>query len=106
MDIQRIRNLTTEVLHTKMADVYEDLEYITGERGLMTHMLPNINRAVRPWLQEQITDPRFWIEELDESHTGDFPLRQMTAAESKAALERYMQLPNPLAQLGTAKTNS
>lgn len=41
------------------------LEIITGERGLMTHMLPRAARAVEPWLREHVTDPRFWDGEYD-----------------------------------------
>ncbi len=96
MDIQRLRNLTTGRLHTEVGHIYEDLEYIIGETGLMTHMLPNVWRAIEPWLKEQVQDTRFWDDEYDTTHVGDFPLRAMTAEESRAARERYMALPSPL----------
>lgn len=48
VDTQRLRSLTTFILHTEMVHIYEDLERITGERGLMTHMLPRMARAVQP----------------------------------------------------------
>lgn len=32
MDIQRLRNLTTGRLHTEMAHIYQDIEYLTSER--------------------------------------------------------------------------
>ena len=96
MNIQRLRNLTTGRLHTEMGHIYEDLGFIVGDDGLMTHMLPRVMRAIEPWLREQVTDSRFWDGEYDTSHKGDHPLRAMTAEESKAALELYSAMPNPL----------
>jgi hypothetical protein len=97
MDIQRLRNLTTGRLHTEMGHIYEDLGVIVGDDGIMTHMIPRVMRAIEPWLREQVTDPRFWDGEHDTTHTGDHPLRSMTPAENKAALERYAAMPDPLA---------
>lgn len=97
MDIQRLRNLTTGRLHTKMDHIYEDLGIITGETGLMTHMLPRAMRAVEPWLREKVTDERFWDDEFDQTHTGDFPLPESTAEDRAAMFERYKSQPNPLA---------
>jgi hypothetical protein len=97
MDYQRLRNLTTKRLHTKMQDIYEDLEFITGEGGIMTHMIPRVLTAVEPWLRENVTDQRFWDGTFDPSHTGDYPLEPMTKTENSAALARYAKLPNPLA---------
>lgn len=97
MDIQRLRNLTTGRLHTKMEHIYQDLGFIVGDDGLMTHMLPRVMRAIEPWLREQVTDARFWDGEYDTTHTGDHLLRAMTADENKVALERYAAMPNPLA---------
>ena len=57
MDIQRLRNGATGKLHTDIGHVYEDLEIITGEKGLMTHMLPRVCNAVRPWLQKVFSRP-------------------------------------------------
>ena len=50
MDIQRIRNLTTGSLHTDMDHVYKDIEYIVGEKGIMTHMIPNACSSLEPYL--------------------------------------------------------
>lgn len=97
MDIQRLRNLTTGRLHTKMEHIYEDLGIITGETGLMTHMLPRAMRACEPWLREQVKDARFWDGEYDTAHTGDFALPESTAEDRKAMFERYAAQPNPLA---------
>lgn len=96
MDIQRLRNLTTGRLHTEIGHVYEDLETITGERGLMTHMLPRAARAVEPWLREHVTDARFWDGEYDTAHTGEIALPEPTEEDRKAMFDRYMEQPNPL----------
>lgn len=48
LDIQRVRNLTTGRLHTKMDDIYEDIEFLTGEKGIMTHMLLRAREAMMP----------------------------------------------------------
>lgn len=65
IDIQRLRNLTTGRLHTEILNFYQDLELITGEHGLMTHMLPNLSRAIEPWLRANVPDARFWQDEYD-----------------------------------------
>jgi len=96
MDIQRLRNLTTGRLHTKMGHIYEDLGFIVGDDGLMTHMLPQVMRAIEPWLRTQVIDLRFWDGEYDVTHTGQHELRAMTPDESRDALVRYAAMPNPL----------
>lgn len=97
MNIQRLRNLTAGRLHTTMEHIYEDLGIITGETGLMTHMLPRSMRACEPWLREHVKDARFWDGEYDTTHTGDFALPESTAEDRKAMFERYAAQPNPLA---------
>lgn len=74
VDIQRLRSLTTFILHTEIGHLYEDLETITGERGIMTHMIPRMARAVKPWLREHVTDARFWDGNYDPTHTGEIPI--------------------------------
>ena len=96
MDIQRLRNLTTGLLHTNIGHIYEDLGTITGETGLMTHMLPRAMRAAEPWLREHVTDPRFWDGKYDTSHTGEIALPEPTPEDRAAMLERYKSQPNPL----------
>jgi len=96
MNAQRLRNLTTGRLHTKMEHIYEDLGIITGETGLMTHMLPRAMRACEPWLREHITDPRFWDGEYDTTHTGEIELPESTEQDRAAMFERYKEMPNPL----------
>lgn len=96
MDIQRLRNLTTSRLHTKMEHIYEDLGFIIGEKGLMTHMLPRVLDSIMPWLKSMVTDPRFWDDKYDITHIGVFPLRNMTPKEMNEAFDRYSKMPNPL----------
>ena len=80
-----------------MDHIYQDLGYIVGDDGLMTHMLPRVMDAIEPWLRLQVTDARFWDDKYDKTHTGEYPLRAMTSEESTEALQRYSQMPNPLA---------
>lgn len=96
MDIQRLRNLTTGRLHTNIGHVYEDLGVITGQAGLMTHMLPRAMRACEPWLREHVSDPRFWDGEYDTTHTGSVELPTPTDADRAAMFELYKAQPNPL----------
>lgn len=97
MDIQRLRNLTTGRLHTEIGHVYQDIEFLTGERGVMTHMLPRACRAMEPYLREQVPDEQFWRDEYDTNHTGDIDLRPMNEAERADFWVRYGEMPNPLA---------
>ena len=97
VDIQRLRNLTTGRLHTEMSHVYDDLGIITGEHGLMTHMLPRAMRAVEPWLREKVTEARFWDGEYDTTHTGEIDLPTPTKEEREEMWKRYAAQPNPLA---------
>lgn len=85
MEIQRLRNLTTGRLHTKMEDIYEDLETVIGE-ALMTHMLPRAIRAIEPWLREHVKDQRFWDGEYDPSHQGEFELPEATEQDRRRCL--------------------
>lgn len=94
-DIQRIRNLTTSRLHTKMQDVYEDIEYIVGAEGVMTHMLPNAVRAIHPFLLKKIDDSRFFDGKYDTEHTGEFVINQMSAEEQREFWDYYGKLPSP-----------
>ncbi len=80
-----------------MGHIYEDLGEITGETGLMTHMLPRACKAVEPWLREHVKDPRFWDDKYDTTHTGEIELPTPSEADRKAMFERYAAQPNPLA---------
>ncbi len=97
MNIQRLRNLTTGRLHTEIEHIYQDLEIITGESGLMTHMLPRVMRACEPWLREHVKDPRFWDGEYDTTHIGELEIPIPSDEDRKAMFDRYCAQPNPLA---------
>lgn len=96
MDIQRLRNLTTRKLHTDISCVYEDLEWIIGEEGLMTHMLPRVLVSVEPWLKQNVTDPRFWEGIRDTTHVGTYELPTPTAEERSQMLSLFLEQPDPL----------
>jgi hypothetical protein len=98
MGIQRLRNLTTGRLHTNIGHVYEDLEWLIGEGGIMTHMIPRVMDSVMPYLKAQTTDhPHLWDNSYDPNHKGDIEIRPLTPDECKAALEAYAAMSNPLA---------
>ncbi|MES0444933.1 MAG: hypothetical protein ABUJ92_00170 [Desulfobacterales bacterium] len=97
METQRLRNLTTGRLHTEMDCIYQDLEYITGMDGLMTHMLPNVMRAVEPWLREKVAEPEYWDGEYCPSKAGSYPIEPMSEVEQKAMLTRYSTFSHPFA---------
>jgi hypothetical protein len=93
---QRLRNLTTQRLHTDMGCVYQDLAEIMGEPGMMTHMIPRAVQAVEPWLRRHLTDARFWDGEYDPSHEGDFDLPTPTDEDRIEMAQIYMSQPDPL----------
>ena len=97
MDIQRLRNLTTGRLHTEMGHIYQDLETLIGEKGLMTHMLPRAMKAVEPWLKDRVKDSRFWNGEYDTTHVGEYDLPIPTEDDQRIFFERFEEMPNPLA---------
>lgn len=97
MDIQRLRNLTTGRLHTEIGHVYQDIEFFTGERGVMTHMLPRACRALDSYLREVLADnPRLFDGAYDVTHVGEIEMQPMGAEERAAFWERYRAQPDPL----------
>jgi len=90
MDIQRLRNLTTGILHTDMSHVYLDIEYLVG--------IKNALKALKPYLMKKCTDPRFWNSKYDKdkTHIGEFDIEPMNETEQKEFWERYNKLPSPL----------
>lgn len=99
MEKQRLRNLTTGRLHTDVSFIYQDLEFITKEKGLMPNMLPNILRAVTPWLKENVTDSEYWDDEYRPELTGNCLITPMTEEEKKEFLARYEALPHPFEKM-------
>lgn len=100
MDIQRVRNLTTGRLHTSMDCIYQDFEFLTGKSGIMTHMLPNAARAIKPYLQKHVKDEKFWEDVYDTSHIGEIDVPPMDDGERAEFWKRYGELPSPFAGLG------
>ncbi len=96
MDIQRLRNLTTGRLHTKIAHVYEDIETISGVPGLMTHQIPNAITALKPWLLDNVMNSRFWDDRFDITHVGNIELPEMTDWEREVMLQRFAALSSAL----------
>ena len=97
MDIQRLRNLTTGKLHTDVSHIYQDIEFFTGEAGIMTHMIPNAFKALKPYLESKIKDPRFWDNNYDPSHIGEIDVQPMNNTEKDKFFRRYRELPSILA---------
>ncbi len=98
MDIQRLRNLTTGRLHTEIGHVYQDIEFFTGEKGVMTHMLPRAFRSLDPYLREVFADnQRLFDGAYDVTHEGEIDVQSMGDEARAAFWERYRAEPDPLA---------
>ncbi len=95
MDIQRLRTLTTNLLHTEVEYVYKDLEMITGQNEVMTHEIPNLLRSIKPWLRRVVTDELFWNNKYDPRHIGEFELPEPTEEDRQEMLKIYNELPDP-----------
>lgn len=96
---QRLRNLTTGRLHTEIDDVKDDLGAIFGETGFVTHMIPNLLKAAKPWLRSIGLPERFFDGAADASHVGDITIPEPTDADRAAMWGRYRALPSPFASL-------
>ena len=81
MNIQRLRNLTTGILHTDIACVYEDIEHLIGETGIFTHMIPDAMRALRPWLRARVAEPAAWVVCLEDDSRAEIALEPMNETE-------------------------
>lgn len=77
MNIQRLRTLTTGILHTSISDVYDDIEYITGIR-VLTYQIPNILDAIAPWLKEKVVEDSFWNGEYNPNLSGEYDIKPMS----------------------------
>lgn len=81
MEYQRVRNLTTGILHTSVDDVYKDIEYITGTPGVLTSQLGLAVELLSDWLKFHIEDQRFFDGKFDKTHIGELPLEPMNELE-------------------------
>jgi hypothetical protein len=79
-----------------MGHIYEDIAFLTGEDGIMTHQLPNASKAMEPWLRSAVTDDRFWDGKYDTTHTGEYEIDPMTPSEAGAMFDRFAELRSPL----------
>lgn len=96
-DIQRMRNLTTGRLHTEMSHIYQDLESIMLAKGIMTHMIPRVMDAIKPWLLKHIHDKRFWDGKYDTTHVGQITIPEPTPDERFMMWSSFHNMPDPLA---------
>jgi len=81
-----------------MDHIYQDMETLTGMEGLFTHMLPNVMKAMEPWLKEKVKEPRFWNDEHDTEHAGDYEIEPMSKDEKTLVMQRYSKLPHPFSR--------
>ena len=91
VDAQRLRNITTGILHTTMSDVKNDIGFIVGAQGVLTHQIPAALEALKPWLQDKVKDDRFWNNKYDPEHSGDFVVSPMTDMESTNFFDKLYQ---------------
>ena len=92
MDVQRLRNLTTGLLHTEMHHCYEDLSAISGLNPIYTHQIPNLIGAILPWLREKIQDDEFFDGKHNTFVKGEFWLPKPTEDEQKEIVRRFTEL--------------
>jgi hypothetical protein len=72
-----------------MADIYEDIGFLTGSPGIMTHQIPAAFKAMMPWLKQRVTDQRFFDGQYDITHMGDIKIDPMTESEKAEFWSRY-----------------
>lgn len=89
MDIQRLRNLTTGIIHTKMCDACEDIDRIVGMAGSTEKYYWAICQAIKPYLIGVVSDARFWNEKLDRSHVGQVEIPVMTREDVAVFFKHY-----------------
>lgn len=83
-----------------MDHIYQDFEFLTGGSGIMTHMLPNAARAIKPYLQKHAAADKFWEDVYDPAHAGEIDIPPMDEDERNAFWNRYQELPHPFAGRG------
>lgn len=76
MDIQRVRNLSTGILHTNIKDVYEDIYFITGI-NVFTHQIPAFIEGLSEFLRNILKDEMFFDGIYNPNHTGDVFIEKM-----------------------------
>ena len=69
IDNQRLRNLTTGILHTDISHVYADILKLTGEK-IYTHEITDKLPIIQAWLRTGLHKRMFWNNKLDQTHIG------------------------------------
>ena len=88
IDVQRLRTLTTGRLHTEhLQHCQDDIKAITGV-SVLTHEIPDALDAIVPYLQQHVTDQRFWNQAYDPLHVGEMDLPEMDEQEAGLFLRR------------------
>jgi len=89
MNIQRLRNLTTGIIHTKREHIQEDLEFLVGHEIPET-LLPEIASAIMPWLKEKLQDVELFELKYDPNHQGEVTLHPLTKPERESFWRGYL----------------
>lgn len=87
---QRIRNLTTGIVHTKLVDMYLDIDRITGS-PIVTGRLGIALAELRPWLRKHIPDQQYWNVRRDLSHCGEVEIPAMSDNDKEQFRRRIWQ---------------
>jgi len=101
MDVQRLRNLTTGVVHTKPYHMFFDIEFLTGVIGISIKDMSLALKALKPWLRDQVDDDSFWIPEMDVSNQGQYDIQPMSNEEKAAFLKRYYNQSSKVSEDGS-----
>lgn len=79
---QRLRNLTTDILHTNNEDVENDLGEILGIGDALPHfMVAKMIPSIRDFLAKNLLDKRFWDNKHDIHHIGMITISKPTDSE-------------------------
>ena len=89
MKYQRIRNLTTGLMHTNIRDIKEDIAYLVGAKYTSSATISKSNKALYPFLEARLSDRRFFNKTHDEEHTGDIEILPLDEVEMKLFVSRY-----------------
>lgn len=91
MDIQRLRNITTGIIHTSSNDIRQDVAYIIGEHDIRAYMLLGMCYALTTYLQKFLPE-KFWEKTYDPTHTGEVDVPPMNEQEKLQFWESYKKI--------------
>jgi len=89
MTNQRLRNLTTGLIHTNIADIKEDVAYFVGAEYTSSAILPKANKALYPFLEARLSDKHFFDKMYDVKHLGNTEVLPLDEVEMKLFIARY-----------------